>query len=299
MVIFAITLVFTTSLMVCLFVKGHYKIINGILNFSVFVMFVFVVIVNADKFLIETNIVMDYFTFAFVVYNISFLGTYTIFWQGSLLLQQIYLVNLAAFIALNIIKFFPEWTTWFILVFLCVYDLIAVLCPQGPLRVPLEEAQKKDARLPGLIYMTALWFIGFMNFMSASTKIKNQNDDDDEIVDNENNVIKDLENDEKEADHKHQSTNHDNIKTELGLGDFVFYSVLIGKVYINSNLTCALICFLSVLIGLTGTFILLLIYEKALPAIPISISMGTSIYFFYQFFINGFNYQLITNQICI
>lgn len=297
MVIFAITLVLTTSLMVCLFVKEHYKIINGVLNFSIFVMLTFVVILNADKFLIETNIAMDYFTFTFVVYNISFLGTYTIFWQGSLLLQQIYLVNLAAFIALNIIKFFPEWATWFILVFLCVYDLIAVLCPQGPLRVLLEEAQKKDARLPGLIYMTALRFIGFMNFMSASTKIKSQNDDN-EIVDNENNVITDLENDEKEADHK-QSTNHDDAKTELGLGDFVFYSVLIGKVYINSNLTCALICFLSVLVGLTGTFILLLINEKALPAIPISISIGTSIYFFYQFFIDDFNYQLITNQICI
>lgn len=84
---------------------------------------------------------------------------------------------------------------------------------------------------------------------------------------------------------------------KLGLGDFVFYSVLIARagkciegLHLSLLLTqqCSLAlydwitticCTIAVLTGLTATIFLLAIYKRALPALPISIAFGVLFYF--------------------
>ena len=64
----------------------------------------------------------------------------------------------------------------------------------------------------------------------------------------------------------------------LGLGDFIFYSVLVAKAAQYSYTTFAA-CVLVILAGLGGTLILLSVFRHALPALPISVCLGIFFYF--------------------
>ena len=70
----------------------------------------------------------------------------------------------------------------------------------------------------------------------------------------------------------------------LGLGDFIFYSVLVSKAAEYSFATFAA-CMLVILAGLGGTLVLLSVYHHALPALPISIFMGVTFYFLTRVFV--------------
>lgn len=64
---------------------------------------------------------------------------------------------------------------------------------------------------------------------------------------------------------------------KLGLGDFVFYSVLVAKAA-QYSFTTFVACFLVVLFGLASTLVILAFYGKALPALPISIFLAVIVY---------------------
>lgn len=78
----------------------------------------------------------------------------------------------------------------------------------------------------------------------------------------------------------------------LGLGDFIFYSVLVSKAAQYSFATFAA-CMLVVLAGLGGTLILLAVYHHALPALPISILMGIVVYLTTRVFLEPFVEQVL------
>lgn len=64
----------------------------------------------------------------------------------------------------------------------------------------------------------------------------------------------------------------------LGLGDFIFYSVLVGRAVMYDMMT-AIVAYLAIIAGLSTTLLLLAVHQKALPALPVSIALGMLVYF--------------------
>eukprot|EP01133_Synstelium_polycarpum_P011989 gene11989-14004_t len=138
-IIFIAVIVLSTVIMVVLykfrFMKALYGWLMGtcILLLGVFGGFLFILVLT------YLNLPLDYMTFVFVVWNFS---------AGAI----------SALMALFLSRL-PEWTTWAILVIVSVYDLFAVLCPGGPLKMLVETAQKRGETIPALIYNASV-FIG-------------------------------------------------------------------------------------------------------------------------------------------
>ncbi|KAH9382007.1 hypothetical protein HPB48_010463 [Haemaphysalis longicornis] len=67
---------------------------------------------------------------------------------------------------------------------------------------------------------------------------------------------------------------------KMGLGDFIFYSVLVGKASRYGTAATVITCYVFIIMGIFLTLTLLVLLQKPLPALPLSISLGMLAYFF-------------------
>lgn len=86
---------------------------------------------------------------------------------------------------------------------------------------------------------------------------------------------------------------------KLGLGDFIFYSVLCGKAAVLGDWSVTFGCYISILVGLAATLVLLAITKHALPALPISIFLGLVAYFTGEYFVKPYLDQMTLQQIML
>lgn len=281
-------------------------------------------------------LVVDLPTFYMIVYNIAVVGVISVFYQRGVSnsIGQGYLVIISMISAWNLSQF-PEYTTWVLLLFLSFWDLFAVLAPCGPLKMLVNQIEKKGKPLPGLLYEAdmpsahtqiesddamqrnnlenhesvhqaeSLPHEGYYQQLDAeeghSTKVDAKSTR--KSLGNEQPFDCDVEGDEPSSGGSHK-INRGGILAErrdneshgyygyeiedcagtikLGLGDFVFFSVLCGRsaMFDFSTFVSSVLC---IWVGLFGTMIFMNMRGSSMPALPMSLLLGVPFYFFVSF----------------
>ncbi|XP_072929822.1 presenilin-1 isoform X4 [Epargyreus clarus] len=328
-----------TVVLILLYKKRFYKTINGWLIMSSLMLLFLFSYLYIEEALRAYNIPMDYITLAVVMWNFGVMGMIVIHWKGPLRLQQAYLIFIAALMALVFIKHLPEWTTWAVLAVISIWDLVAVLTPKGPLRILVETAQERNEPIfPALIYSSTVMYClaaaprtgsGAAGEGSGSAEAggdgpaeRNSGAEagfDAAWQQRAPAAPRRLRVDSAEPAAARYTTRverpapapaplhtqqqladiEDEKGVKLGLGDFIFYSVLVGKASSYGDWNTTLACFVAILIGLCLTLLLLAIFRKALPALPISITFGLIFYFATRSVVKPFADALAAEQIFI
>jgi len=339
-----------TTVLFLLFKYRCYRVINGYMAFSGFAIYFLLSGSVLVQLFARWDWHVDLVSFAFMLYNFAVVGVLAVFFlRAPISLKQAYLV-LTGTITAFVFSYIPAWTTWVLLVAMALYDLVAVLCPMGPLKALVELAQERDEAIPALVYETRPSGLpgppgpqALANLPPAPTGADSEappapsgsgtegappggggarradgrgsggdgrggggSEEDAPLIPPPSSTSTSSE-DHREGGGGSSSGGGtcegtgapfdggvgggeegdmddddelyelpDSIK--LGLGDFIFYSVMVGRASMYDMMT-AFACFFAILAGLGLTLLLLAVYRKALPALPISIALGVAFYF--------------------
>ena len=301
-----------TFLLVAAYKFKCYWLINGWLVVSSLMLLFLFSFLYLSEVLKAYNLPMDYITFAIFMWNFGVMGMLCIHWKGPLLLQQMYLIFISALMALIFIKYLPNWTTWAVLAVISLWDLFAVLAPFGPLRILVETAQERNEQIfPSLIYSAGVLY----SLITVATTEDGSRDDEEEeqggfnqdwVEGRDNRRVAEpvrplrrqervLEEEEPQEQLLIASEEDKGIK--LGLGDFIFYSILVGKASSYGDWNTTIACFVAILIGLCLTLMFLASFRRALPALPISVFFGLIFYFLTREIITPFTDLMSANQV--
>ncbi|OZJ06304.1 hypothetical protein BZG36_00688 [Bifiguratus adelaidae] len=152
-------IIVVTIIIVCLFKYGCIKILTGFFMIVVLFLLAFMGYLLMLNLVEVFSIPLDYLTMCFALWNFAVMGLVAVFWKAPLWLQQAYMTVMSSLMAFSLTGL-EEWTTWILLGLLAIWDLVAVLCPFGPLRILVESSRSQQREIPALLYsVNAVWIM--------------------------------------------------------------------------------------------------------------------------------------------
>lgn len=312
-------IVVITVIMVILYKYRCMKVIMVWFIFSVAMIFFFLFWIWIDLVATKYQIPYDIISVSIVLWNFGVVGIVSLFYYAHEKMSQVYLVILSVILGWMLTRL-PEWTTWAILIVVAIYDIVAVLCPKGPLQMLVREAQERNEPIPGFIYdsgsaqhddrparppprrdnpINEAGASPGQRPSSASPPVQREEQPASAQNTDRQDQPREEEEEEEEVDPFEAAEYARPFK--LGLGDFIFYSLLVGRAAHYSYVSW-MMCFICVAVGLIGTLCSLLFLRgkvAALPALPISIFLATAGYFLSRFVSAPFCYYMACSGLVV
>lgn len=233
------------------------------------------------------NLTVDWISAAYLVFNMVVAGILSIFWRAPPIATQCFMVLISVLTALVFLTL-PDWTIWVLLVLLVVYDALVVLCPNGLLIQIIKKSEERGDQIPALVYAA-----GDKN----ASKRKNRADEErDNYSRGASDAASEISEGSASGNKKNKRINDPDEGIRLGLGDFIFYSILITRAA-RIGWEVVILCSLAVVFGLSLTLLLLAWLNRPLPALPLSLILG--IIFFLQGSSTFRPFVAILNENCV
>ncbi|OBZ84245.1 Presenilin-2 [Choanephora cucurbitarum] len=280
---------------------------------------------------------LDYLTLIVCAWNFSIVGVIAVFWNSPLWIQQAYLIAISAVTSISMLRMpsWTTWTVLIAVAIYDLFAVLCPAGPLQLLISIAEERDEEipaliysvgmasfdtpdnqivggyttqESKQRSIISSFTNWIPFYKNNHTGYHTVETQEEElpmSSSSVNDTRHPPRSLEatteptrtnrrSNQEEADEDEED---DMNAIKLGLGDFIFYSVLVGKASRTDAVTLCL-CIISILIGLALTILILTIKRKALPALPFSIFFG-SITYAISYFMTGpmirqLNFDLIS-----
>ncbi|PON70537.1 Peptidase A22A, presenilin [Parasponia andersonii] len=311
--VFVAVVTVVTFVLVLLFYLRCTKFLKLYMGFSSFLVLMFMGGQIAVFLIQDFGIPIDCVTFLVALFNFAVVGVLAVFMSKmAIFVTQGYLVVIGMLVAYWF-TLLPEWTTWVLLVAMALYDLAAVLLPVGPLRILVELAISRDEDLPALVYEARPVTNNDSGVVQRRVWRDRRNDSSNSGADSDFSADSVLDGSEN---HWISSNLNVDSNSNSNLGERNVPSLVRAEerqvVERNSELAAPLLeqriniprieqenvvstenmvlegIGLGSSAGLGVTLVLLAVYQKALPALPVSIMLGVLFYFLTRFVLEVF-----------
>ncbi|XP_064488461.1 presenilin-1-like [Ornithodoros turicata] len=333
----AFLFIVVVAMMTCIMVALFYYQCYAIICVWVILGSCFILLISSTIFIWSVfkyfNVPIDNITTAFVTWNFVATGLIVIHRKGPLVLQQAYLIVESAFMAILLLSAVPPATLWVILAIIPIWDMVAVLCAAGPLKILVETAkERKEGLQPGLVFATLVMTVitsvrrvpegsrrASLPSLSKQPQLPPMHYPGEHAMQYPMQLLqpqwergpprrqekpqivrvpaaKHREVVDKDDNKEESESEEESEGIKMGLGDFVFYSVLVGKVSLGSDLVIIATCMVAVIMGMCLTLMMLVGVQKALPALPFSLGLGL-VFASFSDAMHDFNVELMEWQV--
>ena len=269
------SIIIVTAILLCLYYYNCMKIIYGWLIFSVSLLlsvYLYIAAGNIPKIL---NLPVDWITVCVFALNMATVGNMSIFWRAPAIITQMFLIIISVLTSL-VFLWLPDWTVWILLVLLVIYDACVVLCPFGLLNLLLQKSEERGDAIPALVYSTTACEPG-SGSSSPGGSVAEASFAAEEEEDASESGRSSLEQPLLEGGRRRRRKRDGDEGIKLGLGDFVFYGILVTRAA-RLGWDIAVLCVFAVILGLSLTLIVLAVLERPLPALPLSLLLGIAFF---------------------